>query len=529
MQQYIPDESVDLVYLDPPFNSNRTYNVLFKQESGKDSEAQIAAFEDTWHWNDAAEEAYDRLLMEGSLDVGQMIAALRTFIGTNQMMAYLVMMAERLVELHRVLKPTGSLYLHCDPAASHYLRVVLDTIFSPENFVNEVIWQRTAVKGDVRRKYGAVHDTMFFYRKGKEYTFNVVYGKTDEEYHARFRFDDLDGRGPYQSAPLDSPNPRPNLTYPYKGYPPPPKGWRVSLDVMNQLDEDGRLIFPPNKNGRIRRKVYLNDQGGPKIPDVWTDIVPLQGSSAERLGYPTQKPLALLERIIEASSNEGDVVLDPFCGCGTTIAAAQKLGRQWIGIDVTHLSIALQKYRLKDMFGDDVAYQVIGEPESLEGARQLASEDRFQFQWWALSLMKARPYGGEAGSKKGKKGADGGIDGVITFIDDSSSKPKRVLVQVKSGKVSRPMISELVGTIQREDAAIGVFLTLEEPTREMVTEAVSAGFYESPWSGKHRKIQILTVNDLLAGGKVDMPPTDVTFRAAERVRGEEAQQKGLFD
>ncbi|MEZ4541967.1 MAG: DNA methyltransferase [Chloroflexota bacterium] len=301
---------------------------------------------------------------------------------------------------------------------------------------------------------------------------------------------------------------------------------------MQQLDNDGRLIFPPTKkDGRIRRKVYLDEQGGPKVTDVWTDIPPLQGSSAERLGYPTQKPLALLERIISAGSNEGDVVLDPFCGCGTTIAAAQKLGRRWIGIDVTHLSIALQKYRLTQMF-PDAAFAVIGEPTTEQGARQLARDDRFQFQWWALSLIRARPYGGDAGSKKGKKGADRGIDGLITFIDEAGGKAKRVIVQVKSGKVKSGDIRDLVGTVEREGAALGVFLSLEPPTAEMTREAVAAGFYQSPgWGTTHPRLQILTVGDLLAGrARVDMPPTERTFKAAGRVKDDGgAGQPGLFD
>ncbi len=234
-------------------------------------------------------------------------------------------------------------------------------------------------------------------------------------------------------------------------------------------------------------KRYLDEMPGVPLQDMWTDIAPISSQAAERLGYPTQKPLALLERIISASSNEGDWVLDPFCGCGTTIAAAQKLGRRWIGMDITHLSIALQKYRLEDMFGDELSYRIIGEPESLGSARQLAREDRFQFQWWALSLINARPYGGEAGSKTGKKGADRGIDGIITFLDDNNNKPKRVIVQVKSGKVGSKDIRDLVGTVERENAAIGVFLTLEEPTRDMITEAVSAGYYESPgWARSTR-------------------------------------------
>lgn len=527
LRQYIPDASVDLIYLDPPFNSNRSYNVLFKDESGKESEAQITAFDDTWHWNMAAEQTYKELVTQAPERVGAMIGALRQFIGANQMMAYLVMMAARLVELRRVLKPSGSLYLHCDPTASHYLKIVLDTIFGGENFLNEIIWQRTAVKGDVRRKFGAVHDIILVYTKSQEYVYNVIYSLPDVEYHERFRYDDNDGRGPYQSAPLDSPNPRPNLTYEYKGYPPPPKGWRVSLEVMKQLDADGRLIFPPTLNGRIRRKVYLNEQGGPKIADVWTDITPLQGASAERLGYPTQKPLSLLERIILSSSNPGDLVLDPFCGCGTSIAAAQKLGRRWVGIDITHLSIALQKYRLKDMF-PDAAFTVIGEPEDVGAARQLAQDDRYQFQWWALSLVKAKPLGGD--DKSGKKGSDKGIDGSINFIDDASGKPKRVLVQVKSGKVKSGDVRDLRGVVEREQAAIGVFISLEPATSEMTKEAATAGFYHSPgWHQDYPRIQILTIAELLAGTEIKMPPAYGTFKQAQKVEESPQARQSKMD
>ena len=530
LREYIPDESVDLVYLDPPFNSSRTYNVLFKQESGEESEAQIAAFEDTWHWNRAAEETYRELGTQAvSAHVGEMIGALYGFIGPSQMMAYLVMMAARLVELHRVLKPTGSLYLHCDPTASHYLRVVLDTIFGPKNFRSEITWKRYSSHNDARRAYPSITDTILFYAKSSKTSFNVARGEYDENYiKKQFRNKDENGRR-YRLNNLQSPNPRPNLTYPYKGYPPPPNGWKVSLEKMEELDRQGRLYFPPNPNGRICLKYYLDELKGMIVTNLWDDIPSLSGAHAERLGYPTQKPVALLERIISASSNPGDVVLDPFCGCGTTVAAAEKLGRRWIGIDITHLSIALQKYRLKQMF-PDTTFRVIGEPTSLQGARQLAQEDRFQFQWWALSLIRARPYGGDSSSKQGKKGADKGIDGIINFIDDTTGKVKRVIVQVKSGKVSRPAISELVGTLGREEAAIGIFLTLEEPTREMRTEAVTAGYYHSPgWNRDYPRLQILTVKDLLSGSaRVEMPPAEFTFKQAQRVK-EESPQKSLFD
>jgi len=530
LREHIPSESVDLIYLDPPFNSNRSYNVLFKEESGKSAESQITAFDDTWHWGPSAEETYDELVTGQNLQVGSMIAALRQFIGTNQMMAYLVMMAARLVELHRVLKPTGSLYLHCDPTASHYIKLILDSIFKPERMLNEIVWQRTAVKGDVRRKFGAVHDVLLAYTKSNLYFFTSVFGSQDEEYLERFKFDNNDGRGPYQSAPLDSPNPRPNLTYEYKGYLPPVKGWRVSKNVMEQLDKENRLIFPPEKSGRIRRKVYLSEQEGPKITDIWIDIPPLQGASAEKLGYPTQKPLPLLERVILSSSNPGDIMLDPFSGCGTAISAAQKLGRQWIGIDITHLAIAMHKSRLKDMFnlepGKD--YRVVGEPEDLESARQLAQDDRYQFQWWALSLVEARPLGGQAGEKTGKKGSDRGIDGIIPFIDDSSGKPKQVMIQVKSGHVNSAIIRDLRGVVERENASIGVLITLDPPSSEMVKEAVSAGFFTSEvWQRKYPRLQILSIEDLLGDKQIQMPAPYGTFKKAQRVKKSDGQQTGF--
>lgn len=526
LREHIPDESVDLIYLDPPFNSKRDYNVLFRTPKGHSSEAQVTAFEDSWTWGEQAEEEYAELLRQPNTDVAEMIAALRKFLNESDVMAYLVMMTNRLLELHRVLKPTGSLYLHCDPTASHYLKIVTDAIFGPENLLNEIIWQRTAVKGDVRRKFGAVHDIILAYTKTQDYKYNIVYGEMDEEYHERFRFDDEDGRGPYQSAPLDSPNPRPNLTYEFKGFPPPPKGWRVSRDVMEELDRDNRLIFPADPNGRIRRKVYLAEQGGPKISDVWIDITPLQGSSIERLGYPTQKPQALLERIIQASSNPGDVVLDPFCGCGTAVHAAQKLGRQWIGIDITHLAISLIEKRLKDAFRESdppLEFQVHGTPADLGGARDLAERDKYEFQYWACSLVNAQPYQGR------KKGADTGIDGLIFFQDDKGAA-KKVVVSVKGGEnVGVAMVKDLIATVHREEAQIGLFVTLANPTEPMKREAVSAGFYDSQF-GAFPKIQILTIEDLLDGKEgpryPDMARGGLNFKKAKK---EKKNQPKLFE
>lgn len=530
LREYIPDESVDLVYLDPPFNSQRTYNVLFKHESGKESEAQIAAFEDTWHWNESAQAIYEELTTQSPDHIGQMIGALYNFIGPSQMMAYLVMMGGRLVELRRVLKPTGSLYLHCDPTASHYLKIVLDAIFGPQHFANEIVWKRTTAHSS-SKKYAPVHDTILYYTKTK----NVVWNDTRLDYEPEYldkyyRFDDGDGRL-YWRADLCAQGTRNGRSgMPWRGINPADKGmhWKFTIDKLDELDKEGRIYWPP-KGGMPQYKRYREELKGKAIPDMWDDIDRINPVGSERLGYPTQKPLALLERIIEASSNPGDVVLDPFCGCGTTIAAAQKLSRRWIGIDVTQLSIALQKYRLAEMF-PGITFQVIGEPTSLQDARQLAQDDRFQFQWWALSLIYARPFGGDEGSKQGKKGADKGIDGVITFIDDATSKPKRILIQVKSGKVKSGDIRDLVGTLDREKAAMGVFLTLEEPTSAMLTEAITAGSYNSPgWNQNYPRVQILTVGDLLKGAKVNMPPAHATFKKAERVKEEGGQQKGLFD
>jgi site-specific DNA-methyltransferase (adenine-specific) len=522
-RDYFPNECVDLIYLDPPFNSNRSYNVLFKDESGRESEAQITAFDDTWHWGRAAEETYHDLVTGAPERVATAIGALRQLIGTNQMMAYLVMMAARLVELHRVLKPTGSLYLHCDPTASHYLKIVLDTIFGPENFKNEVVWKRTSGHSDAKC-YGSVHDVILYYSKSFDPTWNQIYQAYDEEYVEQYyRYQDPDGRRWMSGDATASGLAGGGYEYEWKGI---TRVWRVPKERMEELDRDGRIFYTRSGIARIKR--YLDEAKGMPAQDWWGDIEALRSWHKERLGYPTQKPLALLERIISASSNPGDVVLDPFAGCGTAIAAAQKLGRRWIGIDITHLSINLLKYRLRDMFdlqpGRD--YQVIGEPVSVDSARQLAQDDRYQFQFWALSLVQARPLG----EGKGKRGADQGVDGVITFIDDHTGKAKRIIVQVKSGKVKSGDIRDLVGTVEREQAAMGVFITLEPPTREMEKEAVSAGFYHSPgWGRDYPRIQIRTIEELLDGKGIEMPPSSVTFRQAGRVKDEGPRTLSMFD
>lgn len=546
LRDYIADESIDLIYLDPPFNSNRGYNVLFHDESGIESESQIVAFEDTWHWNHVAEQTYHALVTEQSDEISTMISAMRQFIGTNQMMAYLVMMAARLVELHRVLKPTGSLYLHCDPTASHYLKIILDTIFGPANFRNEIIWQRTNVHNDPNR-WGRIHDIILFYSKSGTYTWNHVFQPYTEKYLGD-KYRNSDARGTYRLSDLTGAGATGgDSSKPWRGYNPAALGrhWAVSQDAVNSLvsPETAAKMNTQEKLDLLYGNdyIYLGKQGvgfpqfkrylgqGVPIQDTMTDIPPINSQATERLGYPTQKPLALLERIIAASSNPGEIVLDPFCGCGTAIAAAQTLKRKWVGIDITQLSIALQKYRLEAMF-PGIEFRVIGEPKDIHDAAKLALDDRYQFQWWALSLIRARPQGGESGSKTGKKGSDRGIDGTISFIDDRSHKPKRVIVQVKSGHVKSGDIRDLKGTLDRENATIGVFITLEPASSEMTREAVSAGFYHSDeWNKDYSRIQILTIADLLNGTDVKMPPQSGTFReAAAQEDAAKAKQPSLL-
>jgi len=519
----IASESVDLIYLDPPFNSKRDYNVLFKSPKGQSSDAQIVAFEDSWHWGPQAEQEFAEILGSPNTDVAQMMESLRQFLGPNDVLAYLTMMANRLIELHRVLKTSGSLYLHCDPTASHYLKVVLDGVFGKENFRNEIVWQRALIKGDARKKYGRLHDILFFYTKSNNYSLTIPRRDPDAEYLARFDHDDNNGHGRYHSAPLDSPNTRPNLTYPYKGYHPPEKGWRVDITEMKRLHAAGRLIFPPNKNGRIRRKLFLSDAPGPPIGDVWSDIPTL--GPHQRLGYPTEKPLALLERIITASSLPGQVILDPFCGCGTAVHAAERLGREWIGIDITHLAISLIEKRLKDAF-PGIKFEVFGTPTDIDGARDLALRDKYQFQWWACSLVNAQPYQGK------KKGADTGIDGLI-FFEDEKGKAKRVIVSVKGGEnVGVTMLKDLIATVQREKAAVGLFVTLTPPTRPMKTEAAAAGFYESPMGGNYPCIQILTIEGLMNGSERPQYPLaqsgGLTFKRT-KVEVRNTHQRNLFE
>jgi DNA modification methylase len=468
LRESIKDESVDLVYLDPPFNSNANYNVLFKSPKGQKSAAQITAFEDSWHWGEQAESEFNELLHGPNTDIAEMVGSLRKFLGENDMMAYLTMMASRLVEMHRVLKPTGSLYLHCDPTASHYLKIVLDGVFGIGRFRNEIIWsyKKWAV---AEKMFSRNHDVLLFYAKDvTQCTFNILL------------------------------QPRAASTLKRFG----------NKKIVSGHDGSGR---------RTPSQTTEEESAGVKMADVW-EVPILAPVSRERLGYPTQKPMALLERVISASSNPGDVVLDPFCGCGTAVHASQKLKRRWIGIDVTHLAVAIVEKRLRSAF-PGIAFDVLGTPKDLDGASDLANRDKFEFQYWACSLVGAQPF------QQKKKGADGGIDGLIYFQDDKNHA-KRIVVSVKGGQnVSVQMVRDLRGVVEREKAAIGIFVTLADSTGPMRAEGIKAGYYISPQGKKFPKLQILTIEGLLRRTEspkyLDLSAGQETFR---RVRPEQYVQ-----
>jgi len=516
LRRYVPDASVDLVYIDPPFNSNAGYNVLFAEQDGSRSAAQIEAFGDTWRWDQAAARAYQETVERGGA-VSQALQAFRQLIGESDMLAYLAMMAPRLVELHRVLKPTGSMYLHCDPTASHYLRILMDAVFGPERFLSEVIWKRTSAHSSAKR-YGPVHDTILLYAKTGAFVWNPSYQPYDQHYldefytHVdpdgrRWRRSDLTGAGVRHG---ETGNPWRAIDVTSKG-----RHWFVPPAELDKLDAQGKIHWPQKLGGVPMLKRYIDEQQGVPLQDIWTDIPPMHNLTAERLGYPTQKPEALLERIISASSNPGDVVLDAFCGCGTSVVAAQKLGRRWIGIDITHLAINLIRHRLTDAFGAAATYKVVGEPTTMQDARALAEQDKYQFQWWALGLVGARPAVSDQ-----KKGSDRGIDGRLFFHEGSTGATKQVILSVKGGHTNVGDVRDLGHVVDREKAQIGVLLTLQESTQPMRTEAAGGGFYESPW-GTHPRLQVLTIAEILAGKKIDMPPlgqTNVTFKQAPRAK-----------
>lgn len=527
LRRHVADESVDLVYLDPPFKSDLSYNVLFAERDGTSAAAQLHAFDDTWRWDTVAEATYVSLVEQGGR-ISEALQAFRVLLKTSDMMAYLAMMAPRLLELRRVLKSNGSLYLHCDPTASHYLKILLDAVFGPERFTSEIIWKRYGAHNN-SQVYGAVHDVILFYTKSDAHTFNRQFQPYDPAYVAeRFRFTDPDGRR-WAEQNLNNPARRPNLTYSFTArngqtYDPPPNGWKYTPDRMEALDAAGRLHYPAKAGGRLRMKSYLEEMPGVALQDVWTDFTALGGTSPERLGYPTQKPEALLERIIRSSTNEQDVVLDPFCGCGTTIAAAHRLNRQWIGIDITQAAIVVIKQRFRDRFAIELPCEVVGEPTSIPDAEELARTDPYQFQWWALGLVDARP-------TEEKKGADRGIDGRRYSVDPRTNKTEQAIFSVKAGHVTVAQVRDLRGVLEREKASQGVLVSLEEPTRQMRTEAASAGVVDTSW-GRMPRLQLVTVSDLLSGSAaLELPPArqiGTTFKKAPKVPARKSHQPTLL-
>jgi DNA modification methylase len=530
LREHIGSQTVDLVYLDPPFNSNRNYNVIFAPHDVKNSAdaAQIQAFDDSWHWTPVTEEQY-REAVSGGLpsDAADALRAFRTLLGKNDAMAYLVNMAPRMVELRRVLTPTGSLYLHADPTMSHYLKVLLDATFGAEHFRNEVIWHRTSAKGSPMQRLPNNHDVILCYRKSELGIWNPIvipydmknldrqtaekYGNTDEN-GRRYQFTSL--LHPEQGK-------RPNLDYELMGV---RRTWRWSRERMEQAVEDGRVV--QTAPGRVpREKRYLDEQEGRLVGDVWTDIPPLNSQAAERLGYPTQKPLALLERIIRAASNEGDLILDPFCGCGTTVDAAQRLERRWTGIDITFIAVDLMEKRLIHTYGEGIrgTYEVTGIPRDLGSAHDLARRKPFDFERWAVSLVHGQPNEKQVG--------DRGMDGVVGFNVDTRGNVGRVLVSVKGGKQLGPdFVREIGGTVQSRGAEMGLLITMHEPTRGMREEADHAGTYRWPVNGVvFPRVQIVTIEALLAGRGPKMPPAMLPYIAAARRRQPMAEQQLSLD
>ncbi len=530
LKKSIKDSSIDLIYLDPPFQSGRDYNIIFKPESNglKGATSQIKTFEDTWNWGAEAEREYIELLM-GTLTTDppsqkliDFMKAMRNYLAECPLMAYLCMMAPRLLEMKRVLKPTGSIYLHCDPTASHYLKLLMDGVFGTGSYRNEITWKRSFAHNDSKR-YGANVDIILFYTKTLSYTWNPIYTLHNAEYIARFRQTDIDGRLWTDDSLSAKGLSGGGYTYEYKGT---TSLWRVPLETMQRLDTANKLHFT-NKGG-IRMKRYLDENKGTPLQCLWDDIPPINSQARERMGYPTQKPEALLERIIKASSNEGDIVLDPFCGCGTTIAAAEKQKRKWIGIDITYLSIDVIKKRLeKNELVEKVDFKVNGVPNDVLSATKLAEQAPFQFEVWAVSQLNATPT---------VKSGDKGVDGVINYVDNTrKDKVGKGIISVKGGHSINPsMVRELKGTMQSQHAEFGILITLEKPTKGMIEEAVKEGtfdyrYMEGVTQTKIPIIQLLTVEDLFADPiHVILPPNVLEPYKKPSLKAKEEEEEYLF-
>ncbi|SIE26303.1 DNA methyltransferase [Mycobacteroides abscessus] len=516
LDEHVADESVDLVYLDPPFNSNRNYSVIFgRNRAADETVAQSDAFEDTWRWTPTTETLIGDLSNTAPTRVADALSAYYTLLGESEALAYLVNMTPRLLQLHRVLKPTGSLFLHCDPTMSHYLKVLLDAMFDARNFRNEIIWNRTAAKALQTTRVARNHDVILAYGKSENFIFNsdamfAPYDETDLDAKTREKYSlkDKDGRR-YQLTSLINPAAnRPNLTYEFLGV---TRVWRWTKERMQAAYEGGQVVqTAPGRVPRLKR--YLDEQRGKPLSDVWTDITPINARAAERLGYPTQKPVALLERIIKLTTNPGDVVLDPFCGCGTTVDAAQRLGREWVGVDITQLAVDVITKRLQHTFGSEVFDQIriTGIPKDLGGARALFDRSPLEFETWAVTMVNAEP--------NRKQVADKGVDGIARFPLGGKGQIGKLIVSVKGGKTIGPaMVRELLGAVEARKAQMGVLITLAPPTRG-VTDAIDhGGVFTHPANGqKYPRLQHITVADLLAKKRPQVPPTFLPYIAAQK-------------
>lgn len=523
LREHIRDETIDLIYLDPPFNPKVAYNVLFQTPDGAAPQAQLEAFVETWHWGEEAMYCYDEIMATASR-VATILRAMRSFLGESDLMAYLANMTARLIEMHRVLKKTGTLYLHCDPTASHYLKIVLDGIFGHDRFISEISWKRTNARGTTGR-WPRIHDVLLMYSKGSDFTFHSIKGKAEKSKlpHTLIRAED--GQK-YQTYELTAPGVTKDgeSGKPWRGFDPAKMGrhWANRHAVMEAWDVNGLIHWPKNGGFPRRRddRPFDPESRTVTLGDVWTDIDRLNQTARERVGYPTQKPVALLERIIAASSNPGDIVLDAFCGCGTTVEAAERLGRQWIGIDVTHYAITTIENRLRASF-PKIAIDVFGRPRDIADARALASRNKMQFQWWAISLLSAHAY-------RGKPGPDRGVDGLY-FFRNGPMGTGMVIVSVKGGENINPsMVRDLRGTLEREEADMGVFITLTAPSQKMIAEAAGAGVAHTA-HGPLPRLQITTVEDLMAGRLPQLPPPYVVHNRQEMRKAGGALRKAAVD
>ncbi|MGX9120959.1 site-specific DNA-methyltransferase [Mesorhizobium sp. BHbsci] len=504
LRRHIPSASVDLIYLDPPFNSDANYNVLFSTPDEDKPSVQAEAFRDTWWWGPEAEDALDEIVTQIGGGTAAIVNALMQALGRSDMMAYLVMMAVRLHELRRVLKDNGTLYLHCDPTASHYLKILLDGIFKPTLFDSEIIWKRTNSR-NTKGKWPRLHDTILVYRAGKTRVFEPqwVSGDLSKIPHTlikktdglKYQTYELTGSGVTKDGQSGKP---------WRGYDPSGLGrhWGQVHERMDEWDASGLIHWP--KNGgwprRIDDEPFVPEARKIVVGDVWTDIDRLNQKARERVGYPTQKPVSLLERILTASSTRNSVVLDPFCGCGTTIEAAQRLGRKWIGIDVAFHAIRVIEARVERAFRGTAKYALHGIPSSYEEAVRLAETDRYQFQWWANYLFNPHAV------REIKRGADQGIDGEIFFpLGPGQSRYGRLLMSVKSGKnVGVAAVREFAHVLNREGADMGLFICLDRPTQSMLLEALGMA-YANTGQGRKQRLQIVSIAGWFENERPDLP------------------------